>query len=192
LTREINPRAEDSRSPVDQSVAMSTIDYILGAAALALVLWNMRRHELTDRRLRRPLIIAAAIGIAFLHGVPTTGADGVLVALGVLVGIGCGMTGGLATRLDRDDAGATIATATPLAVTVTVLAFAGRLGFAFAATHGLGPAIARFSSEVGVHSQQAWVAALVLMAVADLAVRALILWQRRDHAARWSPALRAA
>jgi hypothetical protein len=157
---------------------MSTLDYLLGLSALALILWNMRRHELTDRRLRRPAIIAAAICLTFLHGVPTDGADGALVAVGILAGIGCGAVSGLATRLERSD-GAIVATGTPLAVGVTGVAFAGRMAFAVAATHGLGPAVARFSSDVGIHSQQAWVASLILMAAADLVVRALVLWQRR-------------
>jgi hypothetical protein len=171
---------------------MSTLDSILGLSALGLVLWNMRRHELTDRRLRRPLIIAAVVCALFLHGVPTDGADGVLVGLGVLVGIGCGVVSGLATRIERDEDGAVVATGTPLAVAVTGIAFAGRMAFAVAATHGLGPAVARFSSEVGIHSQEAWVAALVLMAAADLAVRALVLWRRRSAAVAgvgWTPGL---
>ena len=159
---------------------MSILNYALGLAALGLILWNMRRHELTDRSLRRPLIIAAVVTFAFLHGVPTAGAAGVLVVLGVLIGIGCGAIGGLATRIERDPAsGKVMATGTPLAVGVTALAFGGRMGFAVAATNGLGPAIGRFSRDVGIHSPQAWVASLVLMAVADLVTRALILWQRR-------------
>jgi hypothetical protein len=135
---------------------MTTLDYILGFSALALILFNMRRHELMDRRLRRPVIIAAAICVAFLHGVPTDGADGVLVAIGILAGIGCGAVGGLATRLERGDDGAVIATGTPVAVGVTAVAFAGRMAFAVAATNGLGPAIGRFSGEVGIHSPEAW------------------------------------
>ena len=166
---------------------MSTTDYLLAVAAIALVLWNMRPHPLTDRRLRRPLIIAAIVAVSFLHGVPTTGADGALVLIGVLVGAACGLCGALATRLRIDPAsGAVIAAATPLAYGVTLVAFGGRLAFAIAATNGLGPAIARFSQSAGIHSQQAWVAALVLMAVADLVVRALVLWQRRSVSARWT------
>lgn len=162
---------------------MSTLDYILALAALGLVLWNLRRHPLTDRRLRRPLIIAAIVCIAFLHGVPTAGADGALVALGILAGIACGAVSGLATRIERDErSGAIIATGTPLAVAVTAFAFAGRLGFAVAAANGLGPAIGRFSHSVGIHSAQAWIAALVLMAAADLVVRTLVLWRRRSLA----------
>ncbi len=159
---------------------MSTLDYILGLAALALVLWNMRRHELTNRRLRRPVIIAGIVCVAFLHGVPTAGADAVLVALGLGLGATCGAISALATRVERDRAsGAVIAAATPLAVGLTAFAFLGRLGFAAAATNGLGPSIARFSSDVGIHSAQAWVAALVLMATADLVTRSVILWRRR-------------
>jgi hypothetical protein len=163
---------------------MSFFDYLLGLGALGIVLWNMRRHELTDRSLRRPLIIAGVVCAAFLHGVPTTGADGALVALGVLLGISCGAVSGLATRVERDGSGTVFSTGTPLAVGVTAFAFAGRLGFAVAATNGLGPAIGRFSHELGIHSAQAWVAALVLMAAVDLATRTLILWQRRDG---WTP-----
>jgi hypothetical protein len=174
---------------------MSTLGYILGSAALVLVVWNMRRHELTDRRLRRPAIIATAVCISFLHGIPTSGADGALVVTGILLGIACGAVGALATRVERGPDGGVVATGTPLAVGVTVVAFGGRMAFGFAAAHGLGPAIARFSGDLGIHSAKAWIAALVLMAVADLAVRALILWRRREavaHGAPWMPGLRAA
>jgi hypothetical protein len=78
-----------------------------------------------------------------------------------------------------------IASATPLAYGVTLLAFGGRLAFAIAATNGLGPAIGRFSRSVGIQSEKAWVAALVFMAVADLVVRALVLWQRRSVSLQW-------
>jgi hypothetical protein len=180
LTRKTNPRADDKHPAGGQAFAMTTVDYLIGFAALAFVLWNMRRKELTDRRLLRPLIIAAGICVAFLHGVPTTGADGALVAAGVLLGVGCGAVGAVATRLERDGADRVMATATPLAIGVTAAAFGGRMAFAIAATNGLGPAIGRFSASIGVHSAQAWVAALVLMAAADLATRAAILWRRRQ------------
>lgn len=158
---------------------MSPTDYAIGIAALALILWNMRRKELTDRSLLRPLLIAGGIAATFLHAVPTTGADGVLVVLGLATGVACGVVSGLATKVEQDGSGRIVAAGSPLSVAVTAGAFLGRMAFAFAATHGAGPAIARFSSDVGIHSEQAWVASLVLMAVADLATRALVLWRRR-------------
>jgi hypothetical protein len=166
---------------------MSLIDYAIGLAALALILWNMRRKELTDRTLLRPILVAGGIALGFLHTVPTAGADGVLVALGLATGIACGLVGAIATRIERDATGKVFAAGTPLAIAVTAGAFLARMAFAFAATHGLGPAIARFSSDVGIHSAQAWVASLILMAVADLATRALVLWRRRDQSrALWA------
>jgi hypothetical protein len=165
---------------------MTTFDFILGLSALAFIVWNMRRHELTNRRLRRPLVIAAVICVAFLHGVPTDGADGVLVALGCLAGGGCGAVSALATRLELDG-GRVISTATAPAVGITVVAFAARMAFAVAATHGLGPAIGRLSAGIGIRSPEAWVASLVLMAAADLVVRTVILWQRRGALAQASP-----
>jgi hypothetical protein len=179
LTTKINPRADDSAHRREQAVRMTATDYLIGIGAMAIVLWGMRRHELTDRRLRRPLIIAAVVCVAFLHTIPTAGGDLGLVAAGVLTGIACGAVGGLATRLERDGSGALVATGTPLAVAVTGGAFAARFAFAVAATNGLGPAIGRASQALDITSPQAWVAALVLMAVCDLTTRALVLWQRR-------------
>jgi hypothetical protein len=144
----------------------------------------MRPHELTDRRLRRPVLVAAIICVAFLHGVPTAGGDGALVALGIATGVLCGLVSAGATRVERDPAtGRVVAVASGLAVAVTAGAFAARLGFAIAATNGLGPAIGRFSASVGIHSANAWIAALVLMAAADLVVRARLLRRRRDAVA---------
>jgi hypothetical protein len=57
--------------------------------------------------------------MAFLHGVPTSGADGLLVALGIVTGAACGLIGALATRLDVES-GEVIAAATPVAYAVTV------------------------------------------------------------------------
>lgn len=158
---------------------MTASDYLLGLGAMAIVLWGMRSHELTDRRLRRPLIIAPVVCVAFLHSIPTAGADVALVAAGVLTGIACGAIGGLATRLECDRSGAIVATGTALAVAVTGGAFTARFAFAVAATNGLGPAIGRASQALDITSARAWIAALVLMAVCDLTVRALVLWQRR-------------
>jgi hypothetical protein len=181
LRRKINPCADDLTADESDALAMSTLDYILGVSALGLILWNMRRHELTDRRLRRPVIIAAAVCFTFLRGLPTAGADGALVALGIVIGVSCGTLSALATRVERDETtGAILSAATPLAIGITAAAFLGRMAFAVAATNGLGPAIARFSSRINVHSAQAWVAALVLMAAADLVVRSVILRRRRD------------
>jgi hypothetical protein len=156
---------------------MTTFDYILAPVLLALILWNMRPHELTRRRLVRPVVIAASVCLAFLHGVPTAGGDAALVAVGVTGGVACGALTAWATAVYRDGE-TVVSAASPLAMVVTAVVFAARFGFAVAASNGLGPAIGRLSAHLDVHSKQAWVAALVLMVAADLVTRTLILWRR--------------
>src|SRR4051794_10466556 len=52
---ETNPCADDTGALQGHAPSMTTADYILGLSALGLIVWNMRRHVLTDRRLLRPL-----------------------------------------------------------------------------------------------------------------------------------------
>jgi hypothetical protein len=52
------------------------------------------------------------------------------------------------------------------------------MAFVVAATHGLGPAIGRFSAAHHITSAQAWAAALVMMALADVLARLTVLFVR--------------
>ena len=53
-----------------------------------------------------------------------------------------------------------------------------RLAFAVAASNGAGPAIARFSVAQHITGSAAWVAALVMMALADVLTRLVIIYLR--------------
>jgi hypothetical protein len=65
-----------------------------------------------------------------------------------------------------------------------------RMGFAYGASHGSGPAIERFSVAHSITSVDAWVAALFLMALAEVVTRLAVLWirSRRLPAATAAPA----
>ena len=52
------------------------------------------------------------------------------------------------------------------------------MAFVFAATHGAGPAIGRFSVASHITGEAAWVAALVMMALADVLTRLVIIYLR--------------
>src|SRR5213078_2794930 len=93
-----------------------------------------------------------AAAVMFLHSVPAGGSDLVLEAAGVAAGAAMGAIGGLATRL--------------------------RLAFAIAAGSGAGPAIARFSVAHQITGSAAWVAALVMMALADVLTRLVVIYLR--------------
>ena len=53
-----------------------------------------------------------------------------------------------------------------------------RLAFAVAAANGAGPAIARFSVVHHITGSSAWVAALVMMALADVLSRLAVIYLR--------------
>jgi hypothetical protein len=53
-----------------------------------------------------------------------------------------------------------------------------RMLFYFAATHGAGPAIARFSIAHHITGSAAWTAALVMMALADVLTRLVVVYLR--------------
>jgi hypothetical protein len=53
-----------------------------------------------------------------------------------------------------------------------------RLAFAVAASNGAGPAIARFSIAHHITGSAAWVAALIMMALADVLTRLVIIYLR--------------
>ena len=59
-----------------------------------------------------------------------------------------------------------------------VVGIGARKGFACAASHGSGPAIERFSVAHSITSVDAWVAALFLMALAEVVTRLAVLWTR--------------
>ena len=53
-----------------------------------------------------------------------------------------------------------------------------RLAFAVAASNGAGPAIARFTVAHQITGSAAWVAALVMMALADVLTRLVVIYLR--------------
>ena len=67
-----------------------------------------------------------------------------------------------------------------------------RLAFAIAAGNGAGPAIARFSIAHHITGSAAWIAALVMMALADVLTRLVVIYLRgrRLAAAPAAPAVR--
>ena len=114
----------------------------------------------------------------FLHSVPAGGNDIALELLGVTVGAAMGAVGGLATRLRRGTDGRQAGHAGALAASMWVAGVGARMAFAFASTHGAGPAIGRFSIAHHITGSAAWVAALVMMALADVLTLLAVVYLR--------------
>jgi hypothetical protein len=114
----------------------------------------------------------------FADAVPAGGGDLVLEAACVLAGAAMGALGGLATKLRLGAGGRPLGRAGVLAAGMWIGGVGARLAFAVAATHGAGPAIARFSAAHHITGSSAWVAALVMMALADVLTRLAVIYLR--------------
>jgi len=124
------------------------------------------------------VLAVAAAAVYFLHSVPGGGNDMALELAGAAAGAVMGAVSGLATHLRRSPAGTVLGRAGWLAAGMWIGGVGARMAFAFAATNGAGPAIARFSIAHHITGSGAWVAALVMMALADVLTRLTAVWLR--------------
>jgi hypothetical protein len=171
---------------------MTTTDYVIAAILVLLVIPQIRGMRLTLRSLVLPIVAVAAAAAYYLKSVPTQGNDVMLdvlgVAAGLVLGIGCGLT----TRLIKDSEGFTVAKAGFIAAFLWIVGMAARTGFEYSATHSGAHAIADFSRSNSITGADAWTAALLLMALAQVLSRtATIRIRARLNADRGAALVRA-
>jgi hypothetical protein len=159
------PSAADTR-------AMTTT-YILTAALVLVVVRQLHGRKLAGPSLYVPLAIVAYVTAEYLRGIPTTGNDLRLAVVGAATGAALGCLCGLHT-LVYTDRGVPYARATGFAAALWVAGVGARLAFSLYAQHGGGSAIAHFSVTHSL-TMQAWIAALVLMALAEVVSRTAVL-----------------
>jgi hypothetical protein len=157
---------------------MSAIGYLINSILVLLVLRQVRETRLTVQALVLPAVLVAGAGVYYLRSVPTAGNDLLLdlalAAAGALLGGLCALT----TRMRRGADGVPVVRAGLVAAILWVAGIGARMGFAYASSHGGGPAITRFSVAHQITSGQAWVAALVMMALAEVLTRLAVLRMR--------------
>jgi hypothetical protein len=150
---------------------MTFTDYAIDILLIGLVLLQVRGRRLTTSAFIVPVVLVAYAADNYLKAVPTGGNDLVLIigctVLGALIGGLCA----LFTSVKRDSDGVPIAKAGLAAAALWVLGVGARFAFQLYATHGGGPAIQRFSVAHHITSIEAWTAALILMAIAEVAAR---------------------
>ena len=152
--------------------------YLISASLILLVIRQIREHPLDARSLATPVLAVGAAAVMFLHSVPAGGSDLALEAACVAAGAAMGAIGGLATRLRLGADGRPLGRAGWLAAGMWIGGVGARLVFAIAAGNGAGPAIARFSIAHHITGSSAWVAALVMMALADVLTRLVVIYLR--------------
>lgn len=159
-------------------VMNTTSAYVVNAVLVLLVVRQIREHRMDLRGLVGPVLAVAAAAVFFLRSVPAGGNDLVLELACVAAGAAMGCLSGLFTRLRRDRGGQVLGRAGWVSAGLWVSGVGARMAFVFAVTHGLGPAIGRFSLAHHITSAQAWAAALVMMALADVLTRLAVLFIR--------------
>jgi len=144
---------------------MTTTDYVLDIALIAIVLLQIRGRRLTPRSQLIPLAIVAW----------AAGNDLLLVIGCAAVGTVLGTLCAVFTSVRPDTQGFPVAKAGVVAAVLWILGVGARFAFQLYATHGGQAAIARFSLAHDITSSEAWTAALVLMALCEVVARVGIL-----------------
>jgi hypothetical protein len=157
---------------------MTFSDYLLDSLLIGIVVLQIRGRRLTLRSLLLPVGIVAYVAFNYLRGIPTAGNDVLLVGLATIAGTGLGLLCGLFTDVREGPGGSPFAKAGLVAAALWVAGVGTRLAFQLYATHGGGGAIARFSAAHAITSSQAWVAALILMAMGEALARTAVLAYR--------------
>jgi len=154
---------------------MTTTDYLINIALIALVVLQIRGSRLDLKTALRPVICVAAAALYYLRGFPTSGNDVVLDlvlgGVGLVLGVACGLT----TRVWRANDGHAYAKAGVIAAVLWVVGIGSRLAFEELWYHGGTHAIVNFSVAHDITGQDAWVAGLVIMALAEVISRLIVI-----------------
>jgi hypothetical protein len=169
----------DAGAPVteeDGAMNNDAVNYILDAALILMVVFQMRGRTLSIRQLLLPVAIVAYFALDYLKTFPTAGNDVVMEVSGAVLGAALGVGCGMATRVTARDDGVPVARAGWLAAGLWLFGMCGRLFFQIWVEHGGGAAtIGAFSSANGITSAAAWADCLVLMALAEVLGRTVVL-----------------
>jgi hypothetical protein len=152
--------------------------YVINAILVLMVIRQIREHPLDLRSLAGPVLAVGAAAVLFLHSVPGGGNDILLETACVAAGATMGALAGLTTHLRRDGAGRALGRAGWLAAGLWITGVGARMAFAIADSNGARPAITRFSIAHQITGQGAWVAALIMMALADVMTRLIVIYAR--------------
>ena len=158
-------------------VGMTTTDYLINAVFIFVVLRQARERKLDMRSLLGPLAAVAFVAFNFVHSIPTSGNDLVFAGLLALAGLTLGILSGFATSVRSDRDGIAYARVGSVAGFLLIAGIGSRLVFAFALSHGAGPAVRDFSISHRI-SATAWPLALVAMAILEVTTRLAIVHVR--------------
>jgi hypothetical protein len=156
---------------------MTTTDYLINAGFIFMVCLQARERRLDRRALVIPLVLLFFVAQQYLHTIPTTGNDLVLIGLLAGAGLSLGLLSAFATHLRLGSDGFALARVGWVAGALLIAGISSRVVFAFVVTHGAEPAIRSFSIAHQI-SAAGWPVALVSMAICEVTVRVVTVYLR--------------
>ena len=150
---------------------MTTTDYLINAGLVLLVVFQIRERRVDLRSFVLPAVLAGLAAQHYLHSIPTAGNDLVLSVALASLGVILGTSSAFLTSMRVGSDGIVLARAGWLAAGLWVAGMGARMGFVLASEHGAHRAIAQFSAAHQITGAEAWTAALVLMALCEVASR---------------------
>jgi hypothetical protein len=157
---------------------MTFTDYLFDSVLILLVVRQLREARLDRRAVLMPLGIVAIVANSYLHTIPTSGNNLLLVGGLTLLGITFGTISALNTRVRTDGGQYPLVKANAVAAGVWIFSMSARMAFAIWASHSWGEhALYRFSVEHHL-DRDVWTAALVLMALGEVITRTGLLVYR--------------
>ncbi|KIF75257.1 membrane protein [Streptomyces sp. 150FB] len=156
---------------------MTTTEWITDIALVLIVFRQLREGRLDLKTFLIPLGIVAFVAHTYLDSVPTAGNDLVLIGALMAVGAALGIAGGVYTRI-RVAGEHLLIKAGAVSAILWVLGMGARMGFQFWVSHGGADNVGRFSIAHHITTDQAWVAAFVLMALTEVVTRLATIFIR--------------
>jgi hypothetical protein len=156
---------------------MTPMDYLINAGFVLMVVKQARERRLDRRALVIPLVLVFFVAQQYLHTIPVSGNDLVLIGLLASAGVSLGLLSGFATQVRAGAEGFALARVGWIAGGLLVAGIGSRMVFAFVVTHGAEPAISSFSIAHQI-SADAWPVALVSMAICEVTVRVVTVYLR--------------
>jgi hypothetical protein len=149
---------------------MTTTDYLINAVFIFFVLRQVHERRVDLRSFLVPLVIVFFVAGNYVHSIPTSGND--LVLVGALIGVGLvlGVAGGFATQVRRASDGNVLARVGWIAGGLLIAGVLARMVFVFFVNNGGAAAIRSFSIDNHL-TAAAWPLALVAMALVEIVVR---------------------
>ena len=157
---------------------MTFIDYLVDSVLILIVVRQVVESRFDKRAIILPLAIVAVVAHSYLHAIPTGGNDLLLIAGLAGVGVLLGTLSGLVTRVRADGGRYALVQAGWASAGLWVLGMGSRMAFSVWVANGGQDAVGRFSAAHHITSGEAWTAALVLMAIGEVAARIGVLYLR--------------